>query len=134
MATAAAAGWASTLIAVGSTAYSVSESDKAAKAKARVENANAKSDEIERKRALIASLAAKNVAEGAAGFTGASSQARMMEDISRKGLDTITGKARTSGRKQQIESDASTYRTSSLLSTTGSLAGKVGRTTRRGTV
>ena len=132
MASAAAAAWTSTLLAVGSTAYSISESDKAASQKARVEESNAKSDEIERKRALIKSLAAKNVAEGAAGFTGASTQARMMADVKAKELDTLTGRARTSGRKQQIKSDAAAYKTGSLLSAAGEVANTRSRILHRG--
>ena len=57
-----------------------------------------------------------------------------MADVRKKDLDTLTGKAATSSRVKQYESDANVYKTTSLLKTAGNLAETGGRVRKRGSL
>lgn len=107
------------------------------KQQAKAEETNARTREIERKRNLIKSLAMQNVQAGASGVTsgtGSSAQAIQLEDISRKGLDTLTDVARTEQRVSQLQASASTAKRMSLLSAAGEGARMYGRASKRGKV
>jgi len=137
MATVTAATWVSLALAAGSTYMQVQETKAVAADKGRAEAANAKTREIERKRNLIRSLAERSVRAGASGITsgiGSSAQALMLEDVSRKGLDTAIDKSITSRRISQIQQNASNQATFSLLSAGADIAGTVSRTKKRGEV
>ncbi len=107
------------------------------KVQAAAEETNARTREIERKRNLMRSLAMQNVRAGASGVTagtGSSAQAVQLEDISRVELDQLTAKANTEQRVNQLQSNARTAVSSSLLSAGGEIAGQYVRNKKRGKV
>ena len=105
------------------------------KTQARAEEFNAKNREIDRKRNLIRSLATQNVRQGASGISGgvgSSSQAIQLEDIGAANLDQTVDTGVTSSRVSQLQANASTAKTSSLLSAASGAAASYSRYKKRG--
>jgi len=137
MATMAAAQGLMTVLTVATTLQQGAAQAKGLQIQAKAEETNARTREIERKRNLIASLAMQNVKAGASGITagtGSSAQAIQLEDISRFELDELTDKAATEQRVSQLQANARTARTSSLISAGAEVGGAYVRSKKRGKV
>ena len=124
-----------TVLTVASTVQQANVQKAGFKVQAAAEETNARTREIERKRNLMKSLAMQNVKGAASGITagtGSSAQAIQMEDISRFELDELTDKATTEQRVGQLQSNARTARTSSLLSAASEVYKPAKRAAKRG--
>ena len=135
MATAGALAWTS-LVMGAVTTYKTGEAQaEQYKTQARAEESNAKTREIERKRALVKALAAGNVKAGASGVSGgigSSQEALMKADIRKESLDAVVDAGATSQRISQLSSNASAAKNYSLLSAAGQAVSGASREVRRG--
>lgn len=131
----AAAKWASLAVSTYASVESANIQEQNLQNEARAEETNSRNREIERKRNLIKSLAMQNVRAGASGITsgtGSSAQAIMLEDISRKDLDTSSDVGRTDQRVSQLQKNAKAGKRSSLLSAGSEVVKGAYRTKKRG--
>ena len=116
---------ASSAISVYSSIQTGRAQQAAAEQQARQAEAEGRTQQIERKRALIETLAMQNVGAAAQGRTISSISALQSEDIRRAGYDEILIKGGAAAQAQQYQTAGSAAYASGLLNAGSSLLGGV---------
>ncbi len=123
---------ASTVLSAGSAIMSGQAQSRAHKAQARQAENDAKTKTIERKRALLETLALQNVGAASQGRTISSISHLQQEDIRKAGLDETIIKGNASASAAASRSAASSAMTSSLLSAAGTAVGGAAQVSKLG--